>query len=126
MSPRRRRPDERGTIYLLHFDRPYQHARHYLGFTTQAIEERVREHMSGTGARLLSVVINAGISIELARTWAGSRSLERRLKNHGGATRICPICSPATTRGQLTDPPAPPKGIPASPTHPSREIQCPT
>jgi hypothetical protein len=26
----------RGTVYLLHFERPYKHARHYLGFTALA------------------------------------------------------------------------------------------
>jgi hypothetical protein len=25
---------EMGTIYLLHFDRPYGHAQHYTGYTT--------------------------------------------------------------------------------------------
>lgn len=89
-----------GTVYLLHFERSYYHARHYLGFTSQGLEERIREHQSGRGARLLAVIVNAGISFELARTWRGGRRLERRIKNLGGATDVCPMCSPAAhTRG---------------------------
>ena len=92
------RSDE-GTIYLLHFERPYQHARHYLGFTTQELEERIREHMCGRGARLMEVIVAAGISFNLARTWKGSRVLERRLKNSGGAARLCPTCTPGKDAG---------------------------
>lgn len=40
-----------GTVYLLHFDRPYRHARHYLGWTPRAVSERVADHATGNGAR---------------------------------------------------------------------------
>ena len=66
-----------GVVYLLHFDR------------------RVREHQCGRGARLVEVVIGAGISLELARTWTGDRKVERLLKNRKAAPRLCPLCSPA-------------------------------
>lgn len=87
----------RGTVYLLHFERPYHHARHYLGFTAEPVEERIRRHQSGHGARLLAVIVKAGISFRLVRTWRGGRRLERRIKSLGGATRVCPICSPAAS-----------------------------
>lgn len=80
-----------GTIYLLHFDAPFGHARHYLGWSAN-LEGRLRHHERGTGATLLRHVADAGISWKLARTWAGDRHLERRLKNRGGHARICPIC----------------------------------
>lgn len=83
-----------GTVYLLHFDRPYFHAKHYLGNTPGAVEDRVREHQCGRGARLVEVVIGAGISLELARTWCGDRKLERRLKRRHNAPRLCPLCAP--------------------------------
>lgn len=94
-----------GTVYLLHFERAYRHARHYVGFTQQPLEDRIREHQSGQGARLVQVVVDAGISFELARTWRGGRRLERRIKGLGGATDVCPICSPAALRRGVFRPP---------------------
>lgn len=88
-----------GTVYLLHFEPAYKHARHYLGFTPGDVEDRVRDHVCGRGARLVEVAVNAGCSIQLARTWTGGRTTERQLKRIGGASRICPICSPGTRWG---------------------------
>jgi predicted GIY-YIG superfamily endonuclease len=82
-----------GTIYLLHFSEPYKHARHYTGFTKE-LSARLAEHASGTGARLLQVITEAGLSFELVRTWKGTRKSERQIKRHGGASRICPMCNP--------------------------------
>lgn len=82
------------TVYLLHFDRRYQHAGHYLGSAAN-LDARLAEHAAGTGARLTQVVKDAGIGWSLARTWQGGRQLERSLKNRGGASRICPICRAA-------------------------------
>lgn len=80
-----------GTIYLLHFDRPFGHAEHYLGWSRN-LDARLRHHSNGTGATLLRHVKSAGIGWTLARTWHGDRFYERRLKNRGGHARICPIC----------------------------------
>lgn len=84
----------KGTIYLLHFERPYKHARHYLGYTRrETVDERLERHRSKRGARLLKVIIEAGISFELVRTWEGTRKDERRMK--GRRSRVyCPICRP--------------------------------
>jgi predicted GIY-YIG superfamily endonuclease len=80
-----------GTVYLLHFDRPYGHAGHYTGWTTD-LTTRLTQHANGRGARLLAVVKAAGIGWELARTWTGTRAVERALKRQGGASRRCPLC----------------------------------
>jgi predicted GIY-YIG superfamily endonuclease len=80
-----------GIVYLLHFDRPYRHAGHYTGWTTQ-LEIRLDQHEHGRGARLTAVVSAYGIGWTLARTWAGDRNRERQLKRQGGASRRCPIC----------------------------------
>ncbi|MQA78733.1 MAG: endonuclease [Streptosporangiales bacterium] len=80
-----------GTVYLLHFDQPYRHARHYTGWTTN-LGARLNEHATGHGARLLTVITEAGIGWRLARTWPGTRTRERRLKTQGGASRRCPLC----------------------------------
>lgn len=88
-----------GTVYLLHFDRPLQHAQHYLGFASR-LEARLEHHRNGTGARLMAVVRDAGIGFVLARTWAGDRTLERQLKNRHMHRRLCPICTPNAGRGR--------------------------
>ena len=88
-----------GVIYLLHFDPPYKHAKHYIGWTEHPdLADRIAAHLTGHGANLVSVAYNAGSSIALARTWEGDRYLERRLKNNGGAARLCPICTPGAAR----------------------------
>ena len=81
-------------VYLIHFDVPYYHARHYLG-TTYNLEARLRQHMAGCrsgGARLMEVITQAGISWRVACTWSGGRDLERQLKAWHNHTRLCPIC----------------------------------
>lgn len=80
-----------GTVYLLHFDRPYHHARHYIGWARD-VDARLAVHATGHGARLLQVVHAAGISWTLARTWCGTRDRERQIKRMGGASRLCPLC----------------------------------
>ena len=80
-----------GTIYLLHFSRPFGHAKHYLGWAND-LEGRLAHHAAGTGANLLRHVAAAGITWQLARTWTGSRTRERQLKKQGGASRLCPLC----------------------------------
>jgi hypothetical protein len=90
-----------GTVYLLHFDRPYKHARHYRGFAEPGhLESRIAVHRAGHGARLMAVIKAAGIGFTLARTWPGTRSRERQLKNQGGGARHCPLCgvTPQRTR----------------------------
>lgn len=80
-----------GIIYLLHFDTPFKHAKHYKGFTTN-LEQRMKEHGTGRGARLMEVIHAAGITWQLAATWNGTKRLERQIKNRGGAAKLCPIC----------------------------------
>jgi predicted GIY-YIG superfamily endonuclease len=81
----------KGTVYLLHFDSPYKHARHYVGYTTD-LDARLAAHSKGQGARLLEVVTGAGIGFQVARTWQGTRKDERRLKDRKNAPRECPLC----------------------------------
>ncbi len=83
--------DVPGVIYLLHFQQPYRHARHYLGWT-EDLAARLEQHQKGQGARLLTVVREAGISWSLSRTWQGDRNRERQIKRMGGLSRSCPDC----------------------------------
>jgi predicted GIY-YIG superfamily endonuclease len=95
-----------GTVYLLHFDRPYKHARHYLGWADD-LDKRLARHAAGQGARLLEVVSAEGIGWQLARTWPGDRNRERQIKNMGGASRRCPLCGvtprPASTQRTMRE-----------------------
>ncbi|MBI3653680.1 MAG: endonuclease [Acidobacteria bacterium] len=86
-----------GTIYLLHFSQAFKHARHYVGFTTD-LQSRLDAHSNGTGARLLEVITQAGLSFKLARIWHGTRQTERRLKNRKATPRLCPLCNPQAMR----------------------------
>lgn len=90
-----------GHVYLLHFDRPYRHARHYLGYTQKDVDGRVELHRAGKGARLMEVIVEAGIDFTCVRIWYGGRRLERRLKNRKHADRLCPICRGKTEGGSL-------------------------
>jgi hypothetical protein len=80
-----------GTVYLLHFDRPYKHARHYAGWAAN-LDARLAAHGTRHGARLLEVLRAEGIGWTLARTWPGDRNRERQIKNMGGLARRCPLC----------------------------------
>jgi len=80
---------------LIHFNRAYKHARHYLGYS-EDLDKRITDHLCGQGARLMEVVTLAGIEWKVARTWPGAdRGFERRLKNGKNAPQLCPICSGA-------------------------------
>jgi predicted GIY-YIG superfamily endonuclease len=81
-------------VYLIHFDTPLAHARHYLGYADD-ISRRVATHKRGQGARILQVCIERGITFQLVRTWRGrNRAWERRLKNRKNAKILCPVCNP--------------------------------
>ena len=38
-----------GWIYVLHFERPLHHARHYVGYADRDPDRRIREQLQGTG-----------------------------------------------------------------------------
>jgi predicted GIY-YIG superfamily endonuclease len=83
-----------GTVYLLHFDGPLGHAKHYLGFCENGnLFERIAYHLKGRGSRLVKAAVASGCGIYVVRLWKGAtRDDERRLKNHS-STRYCPVCS---------------------------------
>lgn len=78
-------------VYLIHFDQPYKHAKHYLGFSGN-VSTRLHQHTLGNGARLMQVIKEAGIQWRVVRVWAGDRALERLLKLQHNSPRLCPIC----------------------------------
>ena len=81
-----------GLIYLLHFERSYHHARHYLGYTDD-LEARLAAHRAGRGSPLVAAAVRDGIEFELAATWPGGRTEERRLHRYRNSPRrLWPIC----------------------------------
>lgn len=82
------------TVYLLHFSKPFGHARHYIGVVrTESVEERLDRHRAGRGAKLTGYAASAGVDLIIARIWPNaSFGLETKLKARGGASRLCPIC----------------------------------
>ncbi len=79
------------TVYLIHFEQAYRHARHYLG-VAKNLDARIADHRAGVGSRLLRIVSEAGIEWRVVRTWEDGRQLERHWK------RLCPCDS----RNRLT------------------------
>ena len=104
MARKDKRRRKRGCIYLLCFERPYKHARHYLGFAAAPTpDERIAEHRAGTGARLLAVIREAGIGFHVARVWKNAtRDDERALKDRKGSAKLCPTCRAARKAAALT------------------------
>ncbi len=82
------------TLYLIHFDPPYKHAKHYIGFTTNGVTDRMKEHREKRGARLTQVAVGAGCQLLLVRTWEGERTQERVFKKQHNSPRLCPLCNP--------------------------------
>jgi hypothetical protein len=92
-----------GQIYLLHFERSYKHARHYLGWT-ENLERRLEAPRSGRGSPLVAAAVADGIEFQLAATSAGDRHKERKLhryKNSGA--RLCPFCRAEQQTARSTD-----------------------
>jgi predicted GIY-YIG superfamily endonuclease len=96
---------EPGTVYVLHFDPPYRHAGHYIGWAQDA-DARIAQHVAGSGSPLVRAAVIAGSHVRVAATFAGSRYLERRLKRwHNTTARVCPICRARRTDTGATAPP---------------------
>lgn len=81
-------------VYLLHFDQPISPdhtCQHYLGWTND-LDQRLRDHAAGRGARLTQVALERGITWKVAHVWRGDREWERTLKARKNSPRYCPIC----------------------------------
>lgn len=92
------------TVYLLHYDKPLHHARHYVGCTCD-LENRLRLHKMGhSTAKITAAFHDHGSTFMLARIWETVRGfeLESHIKKHYKATvKLCPICNPANHHGEF-------------------------
>lgn len=99
-----------GLICLLHFERFYHHARHYLGYT-EDLDARVAAHHAGRASPLVAAAVRDGIGFCVAATWPGDQTEERRLHRYRNSPqRLCPICrgepgpaTPAAVRSDASD-----------------------
>jgi predicted GIY-YIG superfamily endonuclease len=89
-----------GTVYLLHFERPYHGPmQHYVGFTYD-LDRRLEDHRAGTGGITTRRAFEQGIAFSLARTWLGTLKFERQIKARG-PSNYCPLCPRRRTRLDL-------------------------
>lgn len=93
-------------VYILHFAKPYwKQAKHYVGYTTVGVENRIEKHRKGTGSLLVDYAYNKKqipftiASIFDCATKEIARALEVKLKNEGHLSRHCPICSKEANNG---------------------------
>jgi hypothetical protein len=81
-----------GSVYLLHFGRAVNGARHYLGFSTN-IPKRLKEHKAGRGSPLVGEAAKRGISIRAVRVWRKKDGyFEQDLKRNFALAELCPKC----------------------------------
>ena len=88
-------------IYIIHFDSPLHHARHYVGYCRDgSLEERLARHRAGSGSRLMLAVKLAAITWTVALTRPGDRRFERQLKRSHNTPRFYSICRAHAVAGQ--------------------------
>jgi predicted GIY-YIG superfamily endonuclease len=81
-------------VYLVHFESPLCHARHYLG-ATDDVNARLEGHREGKGANILRVCNENDIKYKIVRVWENKPiGYERKLKNRKNAPLLCPVCNP--------------------------------
>ena len=93
-----------GIVYLLHFDRSYRHARHYIGFT-QNLKQRLAEHRAGRAVTRDCRGDRGRDRIPARSCLEGDRHDERRLHWQKNArARLCPICVAQRSHGAAAAP----------------------
>ena len=81
--------------YLIHFHNSPNHMRHYIGYTTTAVDDRIKRHRQNSGARFMTKANELGLKWVHVRTWDDATfDDEKKLKGLKGAAKLCPICNP--------------------------------
>lgn len=82
-------------VYLIHFETPLHHAKHYIGWTRnkRTFVKRIEYHRNGHGAKILNACNKMGIDWDVSRVWDdGDTGLEKRLKRWHKSSQLCPVC----------------------------------
>lgn len=80
--------------YLLHFDKPYKHAGHYLGVTID-MHRRLKNHRSKRtkkSSKLTLAAARAGIGFRIVCLWSGDYDTEKQLKARQSSYVHCGYC----------------------------------
>jgi predicted GIY-YIG superfamily endonuclease len=92
-------------LYILHFkSRYWNNARHYCGYTTLGVTERIKKHRNGTGSQLVRYALDKGIDfvvglVEHFDTKQQARNREIELKNTHNLARYCRVCQELKRKG---------------------------
>lgn len=84
-------------VYVIHFDKPYKHAKHYTGIAKN-VEARMKEHKGSYGSKLMAVLkkYNIGFKYNIIAeypTYSEAKAEEKRLKTKvKQPKKYCPIC----------------------------------
>ena len=85
-----------GTVYLLHFERPYSgRSQHFLSFTSKDLQQQLERHRRGTACQTTKVAFKQGITFTLAGTWSGTSGLRNKIKSRGVISQ-CSACQART------------------------------
>jgi|ERR1043166_1145738 predicted GIY-YIG superfamily endonuclease len=91
------------SVYVIHFDPPHKHAKHYTGIVLN-VQERFTEHSNGTGGKLTKVAVENGTKLLLHTIKSGlsfydAHALEIKLKKRHKASGYCPTCQKEKQNG---------------------------
>lgn len=88
-------------IYLIHFSPTVSNKSHYLGACGEdRLQQRLRQHALGNGARLTARAVAQGATMYLARVFPNmSFEDEKVLKRRSHFKHYCPLCCPLLARG---------------------------
>lgn len=84
--------NKNSVVYFIELERPIggngQFARTYIGYADDGDwERRLEEHRTGIGAKMLAYAASVGIAFRVVCVFAGTRKLERGMKNRGSGSR---------------------------------------
>jgi hypothetical protein len=81
-------------VYLLHFDRPFKHARHFVGATKSVTT--IKALLQGSATNVQSPLVDAaradGVAFVVARTWLNGYARTNDLPNRHNLGVLCPVC----------------------------------
>ena len=86
-------------LFLLHFDPPYQHAQHYLGYAVgtgrgSSYAKAIARCTAIGPHELVMAAQSAGCQITVADVLVGAgRALQRQMRASHHLHRFCPICT---------------------------------
>lgn len=63
-----------------------------VGWTAGDVQTRLATHLTGAGSPLIRAAVDAGVNVQLAAAYPGSRFPERRLKRWHKTGQFCPTC----------------------------------